>query len=76
MGYVLTLDRLINTEGTDLCFRALDPEMTVGMALVWKKYQPQSKAAEKFIEIVGEGENFFQEISKTPLTKQSGCGII
>ncbi len=50
MGYVLTLDKLINTEGTDLCFRSLFPKQTVGMVLVWKKYQPQSKAAEKFIE--------------------------
>ena len=52
MGYVLTLDKLINTEGTDLCFRPLSPKQTVGMVLVWKKYQPQSKAAEKFIEIL------------------------
>jgi len=50
MGYVVTLDKLINTEGTDLCFRPLAPRQTVGMALVWKKYQPQSKAAEKFLE--------------------------
>lgn len=50
MGYVLTLDKLIKTEGTDLCFRPLSPKQTVGMTLVWKKYQPQSKAAEKFIE--------------------------
>ncbi len=50
MGYVITLDKLINTEGTDLCFRPLSPEQTVGMTLVWKKYQPQSKAAEKFLE--------------------------
>lgn len=50
MGYVLTLNKLINTEGTDLCFRPLSPKQTVGMVLVWKKYQPQSKAAEKFID--------------------------
>lgn len=50
MGYVLTLDKLINTEGTDLCFRPLSPEKTIGMTMVWKKYQPLSKAAEKFIE--------------------------
>lgn len=49
MGYVLTLDKLINTEGTDLCFRPLSPRQTLGMSLVWKKYQPQSKAAGKFI---------------------------
>ncbi len=52
MGYVLTLDKLINTEGTDLCFRPLSPNQMVGMALVWKKYQPQSKAAEKFIAML------------------------
>ncbi len=52
MGYVLTLDKLINTEGTDLCFRPLSPKQEVSMVLVWKKYQPQSKAAEKFVEIL------------------------
>lgn len=56
MGYVLTLDKLINTEGTDLCFRPLSPEQTVGMVLVWKKYQPQSKAAEMFIQAVRGAE--------------------
>lgn len=50
MGYVMTLDKLINTKGTDLCFRPLSPKQTIGMVLVWKKYQPQSKAAEKFID--------------------------
>lgn len=54
MGYVLTLDKLINTEGTDLCFRPLSPMQAVGMTLVWKKYQPQSKAAEKFIGMLRE----------------------
>jgi len=54
MGYVLTLDKLINTEGTDLCFRPLSPKQTVGMSLVWKKYQPQSKAARKFIEALND----------------------
>lgn len=51
MGYVLTLDKLINTEGTDLCFRPLSPKQTIDMVLVWKKYQPQSKASEKFLEL-------------------------
>ncbi len=57
LGYVLTLDKLINTEGTDLCFRPLSPKQTVGMALVWKKYQPQSKAAEKFIVAMIDRKN-------------------
>lgn len=56
MGYVLTLDKLINTEGTDLCFRPLSPKRIVGMVLVWKKYRPQSKAAAKFIEALSRVE--------------------
>ncbi len=54
MGYVLTLDKLINTTDTDLCFRPLSPPQTVGMSIVWKKYQSQSKAAELFIEKLDE----------------------
>lgn len=50
MGYVLTLDKLINTNGTNLCFRPLEPMQTVSMSMVWKKYQKQSKAAELFIK--------------------------
>lgn len=50
MGYVLTLDNLVNTEGTDLCFKPVLPHMDVKLSLVWKKYRPQSKAAEKFID--------------------------
>ncbi len=50
MGYVLALDRLINTAGSDLVFVPFEPEQTVGMTLVWKKYQTQSRAAEKFLE--------------------------
>ncbi len=51
LGYVLVLDKLINTTGdSDLCFRPLSPSLTLGMSLVWKKYQVFSKAAEYFLE--------------------------
>ncbi len=50
MGYVLTLDNLVNTNGTTLSFRPIVPENTIDLYIVWKKYQSQSKAAEKFIE--------------------------
>ena len=50
IGNVLTLDNLINTEGTNLKFIPLNPEYTVGMSIVWKKHQIQSKLAQKFIE--------------------------
>ena len=49
MGYVLTLDNLVNTEGTDLCFRPVLPHMSVRLSLVWKKYRTQSRAAERFL---------------------------
>lgn len=66
MGYVLTLDKLINTEGTDLCFRPLAPRQTLGMAMVWKKYQPQSKAAEKFIGALTESIRKTEEDGAAP----------
>lgn len=54
MGYLITLDSLVNTEGTDLCFRPLVPEQTVPLFLVWKKYQPRTKASEAFLERILE----------------------
>lgn len=53
MGYVLTLDKLISTKGRSLVFIPFEPEQTVGMTLVWKKYQTQTRAAEKFVEAFG-----------------------
>ena len=49
MGYAFTLDKLVNTRGSNLCFRPLEPRMELGMCLVWKKYQVFSKAAELFL---------------------------
>ncbi len=50
MGYVLTLDKLINTSGdSNLCFRPLEPDITLGMSLVWKRYAVLSKSAEYFL---------------------------
>ena len=51
LGYVFGLNRLINTTGdSELCFRPLKPEIETSLAVVWKKYQVFSKAAEKFLE--------------------------
>lgn len=52
MGYALTLDKLVNTAGSQLCFRPLEPKLELGMYLVWKKSQVLSKAAELFLERV------------------------
>ena len=48
MGYAFTLDKLVNTTGSQLCFRPLHPKLELGMYLVWKKSQIFSKAAELF----------------------------
>ena len=50
MGYAFTLDKLVNTNGSNLCFRPLRPKLELGMYLVWKKSQIFSKAAELFWE--------------------------
>lgn len=49
-GYAIALDKLINTQGTDLCFLPLSPKLEAGLCIIWKKHQVFSKAAEKFLE--------------------------
>ncbi len=53
MGYAFTLDKLVNTRGSQL-FRTLEPKLELGMYLVWKKSQIFSKAAELFLERLRE----------------------
>ena len=55
MGYAFTLDKLVNTTGSNLCFRPLEPKLELGMYLVWKKSQIFSKAAEMFLDHLREG---------------------
>ncbi len=54
LGYALALDKLVNTEGSDLCFRPLEPGFELGMYLVWKKSRVFSRAAELFLERLKE----------------------
>lgn len=54
MGYAFTLDKLVNTTGSNLCFRPLHPPLELGMYLVWKKSQIFSKAAELFLVCLQE----------------------
>lgn len=50
IGYALALDKIINVTGdSELCFKPLSPTLNAEMALVWKKYQVFSKAAEKYL---------------------------
>ena len=54
MGYAFTLNKLVNTRGSNLCFRPLEPKLELGMYLVWKKSQIFSKAAEAFLDYLQE----------------------
>ncbi|MEY8390505.1 LysR family transcriptional regulator [Lachnospiraceae bacterium 45-W7] len=50
-GYVIALDKLINTTGdSSLCFRPLYPTLEAGLCIVWKKYQVFSKASNAFLQ--------------------------
>lgn len=50
LGYALGLDKLINTEGSSLCFRPLSPALEASACIVWKKYQIFSRPARVFLD--------------------------
>lgn len=53
VGYALALDKLVNTDcNSELCFVPLEPQLEVGLVLVWKKYQVFSKQAEYFLSMI------------------------
>ena len=54
LGYALTLDKLVNTEGSQLCFRPLFPQLDASACIVWKRYQVFSKAAQRFLQQLQE----------------------
>lgn len=39
LGYALCFDKLINTEGSNLCFRPFSPALEAHGFIIWKKYQ-------------------------------------
>ena len=61
MGYAFTLDKLVNTTGSGLCFRPLKPKLELGMYLVWKKSQIFSRSMELFQEKLKENLFAFRE---------------
>ena len=49
-GYVITLDKIINTGGdSQLCFRPLRPALEAELRIIWKKHQVFSKASNAFL---------------------------
>ena len=54
LGYALCYDKLINTQGSNLCFRPLSPQLEAPGFIVWKKYQVFSNAANIFLQYLRE----------------------
>ena len=54
LGYALCFDGLINTNGSNLCFRPLAPQLEASCFIVWKRYQIFSKAANIFLQSLRE----------------------
>ena len=53
LGYLLTFDKLIDVSSdSGLVFRPLTPCLETKLYLVWKKYQPFTPIAERFLEQV------------------------
>ena len=51
LGYLLTLDRLVNTSPeSGLAFRPLAPKLEAKLYLIWKKYSAFTPIAERFLE--------------------------
>ena len=57
MGYAISFDQLINTTGTSLCTRPLEPVIFTEPSIVWKKNQVFSKASQAFLAALQEKFN-------------------
>lgn len=67
MGYAFTLDKLVNTTGSHLCFRPLKPRLELGMYLVWKRSQRFSRAVELFLEQLRQNLSASREEADAPI---------
>lgn len=52
LGYALCLDKLVATEGRNLTFRPIMPELSVDLYIVTKKYQTFSPAVKAFLTLL------------------------
>ena len=52
LGYVLCLDKIINTEGKNTVFCPLENNQPTPLYIYWKKYQIFPRATEKFLGIL------------------------
>lgn len=49
LGYALCLDKLVATQGRDLTFRPITPDLSIDLYIVTKKYQTFSPAVKAFL---------------------------
>ncbi|SEH34522.1 LysR family transcriptional regulator [Selenomonas sp. KH1T6] len=54
LGYAITLDELINTQGSSLCTRPLEPPIFAVPTIAWKRNQIFSKASQAFLQALQE----------------------
>ncbi len=54
LGYALCLCNLVNTEGRNLAFRPVTPELKIDSYIVTKKYVHQSKATRLLLKLIEE----------------------
>lgn len=54
LGYAVGFDKLINTEGSDLCFRPLFPSLYAQSRIIWKRYQIFSRPVSIFLKYLRE----------------------
>ncbi|BAL84879.1 putative LysR family transcriptional regulator (plasmid) [Selenomonas ruminantium subsp. lactilytica TAM6421] len=54
MGYAISFDELINTTGTNLCTRPLEPAIFAEPSIAWKKNAVFSKASQAFLAALQE----------------------
>lgn len=54
IGCAVTLEHLVNTQGTCLVFLPFEPEIKAEILIAWKKYQIFTKAAEAFLNCLRE----------------------
>ncbi|SFT39199.1 DNA-binding transcriptional regulator, LysR family [Selenomonas sp. GACV-9] len=57
MGCAISFDELINTTGTNLCTRPLEPAIFAEPSIAWKKNQIFSKASQAFLSALQEKFN-------------------
>lgn len=53
-GYVITIDKLVDTMDNNVCFRPLYPRLESSLDIVWKKHQIFSPAAKIFLDCLKE----------------------